>query len=335
MILYLSLIFFLMTLSVVLIWKGSDWVTDSLIPVAAKLGTTYIAITTLMVSFTLSIPEVFSAVYSYLLGHGNIGVGVIIGSVMINIGLTVGLSAAIKPLIVDKLVVIRDGIFLVIVAIIVMIFGSDLHYQRSEGVVLLLLFIPYALNVWFFEKGRTKKIKTSEVEHMKKDLDVIGILGPGLKIKPSVPAFILGEILLFSGSYFFSFSLVKLSDSLPMPEIIVGVIFGAIGTEIPNVAAAINGTIKGYKDVAITETFGSNIFTLLITLGIFILLNPFRIPAKMFYFDMTWMIFIHLLMLAFIFKGYKYKEESLTRLEGLILFGLYISLLIINIVFYQ
>jgi cation:H+ antiporter len=331
----LLMIFLILTISSLMIWKGSDWVTDSLIPVAKKLGTSYIAVTTLLVSFTLSVPEIFSAVYSYMSGHLEIGLGVIVGSVVINIGLTVGLSAAIKPLVVDKMVVIRDGIFLITIALIVMVFGSDLEYQRTEGIVLLLLFIPYFLNVWFTERARTERNKEAKVLEIEENLQRIGEQGKTfLKLKPSLFSFILGEAMLFLGSYLFSASLIDLSKVVSIPDMLIGVVIGAIGTEIPNIAAAIQGTMKGYKDVALTETFGSNIFTLLITLGIFILLSPFKIPAKIFYFDMVWMIAIHALMILFIFKGYKFKEESITRIEGFILVGFWVCLVIANYIFF-
>ncbi|MBU1974403.1 MAG: hypothetical protein KKH52_03345, partial [Nanoarchaeota archaeon] len=209
-----------------LIWKGSDWLTDSLVPVAHRLGTSYIAITTLMVSFMLSMPEIFIAVYSYLLGHVNIGIGVIIGSVIMNIGVCVGLSAIIKPLSVERSVVIRDGIYLVIAAIIVMLFGADLHYERVEGIILLLLFVPYALNVWAFEKWRPHKHRRDKVVMIKKKLNLIGHM-PFLKFKPSILTFFIGAALLIVGSYLFSLSLVNLAESLKFPDLIVGLVIGA------------------------------------------------------------------------------------------------------------
>jgi cation:H+ antiporter len=327
------LILILLALSIMFIWKGSDWVTDSLIPVANKLGTGYIAITTLMVSFLISIPELFTSVYTYFLGHLNVGLGVIIGSVMINVGLTVGLSATIKPLNVDKSVVIRDGIFLIIMTIVVLFFGSDLHYERSEGIVLMLLFIPYALNVWSFEKWRSKKSRKKEVSRMKKNLDLIGDIS-FLKFRPSLKTFLLGAAILTVGSYLFSVSLIGLSNIVPLPELLIGILFGAIGTGTPNIVAALQGTVKGYDDAAITETFGSNIFTLLITFGIVIVLQPFTIGAKLFYFDLVWMIMIHLLMLSFIFKGYKYREKSITRFEGVLLLLFYIGIVAANVAFF-
>lgn len=329
------IIIVLLLVSIVIIGKGADLLTDSLIPVAHQLGTSYIAVTTLLASFMMSTPELLSSVYSYFSGHPSIGVGVLMGSVMINIGITVGLSASIKPLRVEKDVVIRDGIFLIVVAIIVMILGSDLHYQRTEGAVLLLLFIPYSLNVWFFEKSRSHATRQEKVDNIKQTLDLFGEQFNFLQLKPSLLTFILGAAVLIGGSYIFSYSLVELGKVLSLPDFIIGFVFGAIGTGTPNIAAALQGTLKGYKDVAITETFGSNIFTLLVTLGTFIIITPLTITAKIFYFDMTWMIMIHIIMLAFIIKGYRYKEESLTRYEGAILIAFYIILVILNVILFN
>jgi len=326
----LILTFIILLSSIIILWKGSDWMTDSLIPVAQKLGTGYIAITTVLISLLLIIPELFVAIYSYLFGHLNVGLGVIIGSVMINIGLSVGLIAAIKPLKVDKQVAIRDGIFLIAGAVVVLLFGSDLKYTRTEGAVLLVLLIPYALNVWYSEQLRSMKSRKAKVKSIEKNLYLMG------KIKifdfnPSIKIFFLGGFFLALGSYFFSYSLINLSEMLPLPEIVIGIVFGAIGTELPNLFAAVQGTLKGYKDVAITETLGSNIFTLLLIIGTIAVLNPFNIAGKIFYYDLTWMIIINLLMIGFIFKGYRYKEASITRFEGISLVLFYIAILVADI----
>lgn len=328
-------VLFLLIISVFLISKGSDWVTDSMIPVAKKLGTSYIAVSTLLVSALISMPEVITTLYSYFLGHNEIGIGVIIGSVMVNIGITVGLSAAIKPLNIDKHVVLRDGIYLITIAVIVMVFGTNLSFERSEGIILMLLFIPYMLNVWIFEKDQSLDSKKRKIIKIENDLDMLGDQFKFFDLKPSVFTFLFGSFVLLAGSYFFAFSLVKLGNILSLPGLIVGMVFGAIGTNVPNIAAALAGTVKGYEDVAISETFGANIFTLLITLGLFIIVSPFKIAANVLYYDLTWMIFIHLLMILFIFKGYKFKEKSLTRYEGIILILFYLGIIGINITFFS
>ncbi|HII16370.1 TPA: sodium:calcium antiporter [Candidatus Woesearchaeota archaeon] len=319
--------------SIFLIWKGSDWLTDSLVPVANRLGTGYIAVTTLLISALISVPEIFTSTYSYLQGHLDVGLGVIIGSVMINIGVTVGLSATIRPLEVEKPVVLRDGIYLIVIALVVLLMGTDLHYTRNEGIMLLLLFIPYALNVWTFEKMRNKKSKKERVKEIEKSLNLFGDLA-FLNFKPSLLTFLIGAAILVAGSYLFSWSLIAFSGMVSLPEMLIGVMIGGVGTAMPNIAAAVQGTLKGYPDAAITETFGSNIFTLLITLGALILIKPFSITGKLLYFDLSWMIILHALMIAFIFKGYRYREAQITRYEGVFLMLFYLGIITANVLLF-
>jgi len=320
-------------LSLLLIWKGSDWMTDSLIPIAKKLGTSYVAITTLVVSLLLSIPEIFSAVYATAFNHIELGLGVIIGSVMANIGLTVGVSAAMKPLTIEKTSVIRDGIFMIIVVGAVLLFGSDLEYTRTEGLILLLFFIPYAINVWYFEKIRSKSSRELKMLNTHKSLSLIGGFFPW-KMKASIWTFFVGGGVLVVGSWIFAKSLIGITNAVLLPELFIGLTAGAIGPALPNLIAAIQGTRKGFTDAAITETFGSNIFTLLITLGVILLINPFSITGKVFYFDMTWMLIMHVLLIAFILKGFHYREESITRYEGWALILFYVGLLLVNLVWF-
>ncbi len=321
-----------MLVGVFLITKSSDWMTDSLVPVAKKLGTSYIAVASILVSVMLSIPEIFVAFYSFFMGHEGIAIGVIIGSVACNIALMTGLSAMIRPLSVDGRVVIRDGMFALVAAVIVFIFGLDLNYSRSEGAVLLILFIPYVLNVMFFEKWREEKIRKKELKTIEEELKVMG--GPAIwKLKPGLPLFILSSGILLYGSYLFSDSLIKLARITGISEVIIGLTVGAIGPSIPNIASAIQGTVKDYTKVAITETFGSDIFTLLVTLGLLAVIAPFGIDKKWLIFDIPAVIIMTALMLFFIFKGSLKGKDAILRYEGVLLVIAYLVFLAINLLF--
>jgi len=316
---------------VLLITKGSAWMTDSLVPIAERLGTTYIAIASILVSVMLSIPEIFVAIYAFVRGHEGISLGVIIGSIICNIGLMTGLSAMIKPLSVDSRVVIRDGVFALIVSLIVFLFGSDLSFDRSEGIVLILLFVPYVLNVWFFEKWTNMKVRKEELKEIKDELSVIGLAG--FELKPGVAVFLMGAVSLLVGSFLFSDGLIKTARSTGLSDILIGLTIGAIGPSIPNIVSAVHGTIKNYTKIAITETFGSDIFTLLITLGLLAVLNPFTLDSRWLYFDIPLMIFMNLLMMFFIFKGHIKNEKAILPYEGAILVLVYIVFLILNVLY--
>lgn len=325
----LIIIFFL--IGTILLTKGSDWMTDSLVPVAKKLGTTYIAIASILVSIMLSIPEVFVAIYTFFMGHGGISLGVVIGSIICNIGLMTGLSAMIKPLSVDGRVVIRDGIFAFIISLIVLLLGFDLNYNRVDGLILMLLFVPYVLNVWFFEKWTTKKARKEELKEIEDELRVIGLRG--LEIKPGIFTFVMGSALLLFGSYLFSESLIKIAGLTGISDVLIGLTVGAIGPSVPNIASALHGTVKNYTKIAITETFGSDIFTLLVTLGLLAVITPFSIDSKWLYFDIPIMIFMTFLMMIFIFKGHIKKEKAIQRHEGAALVLFYILFLILNVLY--
>lgn len=323
----------LIVAGIAILSKGSDWMTDSLIPVADKLGTSYIAVASILVSVMLSIPEVFIAIYAFFMGHSGISIGVIIGSILCNIGLMTGLSAMIKPLSVDSRVVIRDGVYALIISFIIFLFGYDLTFDRKEGFTLLLLFIPYLLNVWFFEKWASKRTRNEEIKEIKSELTVIGI--EGLELKPGLSAFFIGSAALLIGSYLFSFSLIRFAQLTGFSDIIIGLTIGAIGPSIPNIVSAVHGTIKNYKKIAITETFGSDIFTLLVTLGLLAVISPLTVDSKWIKFDIPMMIFMTCLMMFFIFKGHVRKKNAITRYEGSLLVIIYIIFLLLNIFYFN
>ena len=210
-------------------------------------------------------------------------------------------------------------------------FGSDLAFDRTEGLVLLLLFVPYILNVWFFEKWATKKARAEELKEIKEELNVIGL--GGFNFKPGIFVFILGSALLLFGSYLFSDSLIKIAKLTGLSDVLIGLTIGAIGPSIPNIVAAIRGTVKNYTKIAITETFGSDIFTLLVTLGLLAVVAPFTIDSRWLYFDIPVMVFMTAVMMLFIFKGHIKKEHAILRHEGAILVLFYIAFIILNILY--
>ena len=308
---------------IILITKGSDLSTDSLVPVAKRLGTTHVAVALVIVSIVISLPEIFVSLYAVLLGHLNISLGVVIGSIICNIGLMVGLSALIKPLKVNKQIVLRDGIFAVSVAIMVLVLSADAKITRAEGAAFVLMFIPYLVNVWESEKDKHKEALQKELKEIETELDLV-VFG---KVKAGVFTFVIGIFALLLGSFIFSWSLVQISKFSGLSDLLIGLTIGAIGPSIPNIASAIQGTIKGIEDVAISETLGSDIFTLLITLGILSLVQPLELSAGWLRFDIPMMVFMSITLLFFMIS-----RRYISRLEGGFLVFFYFGTLIINII---
>lgn len=315
----------LIMIGIFIIGKGSDWLTDSLVPLAKRLGVSGVAVGLILVSAAVSLPEILVAVYATLKGAPTISLGVILGSIICNIGLMTGLSALKRPLEVSTNVLLRDGIFSIIVPILIFAVSNGGQITRFEGLAFFLLFIPYVINVFLLEKERSHEQKTRDVEEVELELKSLGF-DKGKFTSPWL-SFGFGVAVLLFGTYIFGNQLISLAQDLGMNELLVGLTVGAIGPSIPNIAAAYKATKKGMTEVAVSETFGSNIFTLLVTLGILALISPIAISDQWLNFDLPAMIFMSVLLFFFCVT-----KKSISRLEGGILFGCYLLLLSIQII---
>ncbi len=325
MLLFFSLLAALV--GVVMIAKGSDWATDSLVPVAKRLGTSHIAVTIILVSMMVSLPEIIVAVSAALFGHSEIGLGVVLGSVIANIGLMVGLSAMIKPLPITKGIFLRDGVFALAVAIMIAVLAFDKTITAPQGGALMLMFIPYVINVWEQEKSKPRDERERQMKAVEVELTLIGFhIG---KMNGGLKTFVLGMVIMLGGAELFTLSLVKISGILgPNMDLLIGLTLGALGPTIPNVMSAVRATMKNIDHVAISETLGSNIFTLLVTLGLLSLFSPTPLVITQHWFNIT---IPSMLLMSFMLTFFMVTDYKITRLEGFVLFISYIVLMLLDV----
>jgi len=303
-----------------IILKGSELVTDAAIPLASYLNTTYVAIGLVLVSVLLSLPELLISTSAVLKGHGDVGVGVIIGSIIVNLGLIIGLSAVIRPLRIPRHVITRDAVFMLIATIVVslMVF-EDMQVTRRDGIVFLLLFIPYMINIYEQEKTLALKERKKESEMISKTLQFTGKLG-GVDAVIHDPriVFLVGILLLVLGAELFVGTLISFAGALGVPGILVGLTLGALGPSIPNLAAALQAVRRGYDELAVSETIGSNIFTLLITLGILAIISPFQLDTASATVTAPALLAVTAAFFIFTLKG------TISRIDGAMLIALYL-----------
>ncbi|OIO27166.1 hypothetical protein AUJ14_00145 [Candidatus Micrarchaeota archaeon CG1_02_55_22] len=303
-----------------LILKGSEWVTDAVSVVAHRLRTTNVAVGLLVVSLLLSLPELAISISSILKGHPGIGLGVALGSVIVNLGLIVGLAAVSNGLRVPRHVVTRDGIFMLVatlVASILVLEGGGLG--RTDGFILLLLFIPYVVNIYEQEKQIALVEQHKEAQTISKTLRFMGKLGVGdLEVKSGPLIMLVGVLMLLAGSELFTNALISVSGTLALPELLVGLTLGALGPSIPNLAAALQAARRGYDELVVSETIGSNVFTLLITLGLISVIQPVAVDIKTALVTMPALVFITLVFFYYLSKG------AFSRNAGKLLLLLYV-----------
>ncbi len=314
--------------SVYMIMVGADWVTDSSAHVARRIGTSNLAVGLLVISLLLSLPELVIAVSSILKGHPALGFGASIGSVIVNIGLIVGVSALVRPIHIPRVVVTRDMIFMVVVSIVVVAMAlEDRYLSRGDGIVLLLLFIPYAINVYEQERGLSAEERRVKTERMTEALEMYGDYRVHMHHHRGMRYFLGGVVLLLAGSELFLRVLMDVASSLDIPELLIGVTIGALGPSIPNLAAALGASRKGVEELVISETIGSNIFTLLITLGVIALMSPMAIDEMTAWITAPALLLITFLLLLAMLKG------RIRRRDGAVLLLVYLGSVMAEFIF--
>ncbi len=311
-----------------LIIKGSEWLTDAAAPLARVFRTSNIAVGLVLVSALTSLPELLVALLSIGKGHADVGIGVTLGSIIINIGLIIGISAIIRPLKVPRHVITRDAVFMVVATIVVMLIAlEDSTVGRRDGFVFLLLYVPYLVNVYEQEKQLAKRERQQEEKMVEKTLELVGKIGiGGIVIKDVRLVFVLGAALLLVGAMIFTDALIGLAEIFAIPGIVIGVTIGAIGPSIPNLAAALHAVKRKYDELAVSETIGANTFTLLVTIGVIAVVSPFTIDPEISAITVPALLIITGMFFIFILSG------TISRMAGFVLLFSYIATLILELI---
>lgn len=306
--------------------KGAEWVTDSSVGVAKRLGTTRLAVGLILISVMLSLPELLVALSAFLKGHEDLSVGVSIGSVIVNLGLILGIAALLRPIKIPRHVVTRDGVFMLIATIVVALIAlEDLKLTQRDGIIFLLLFIPYAVNVYEQERQLAKHEQEKEAQDISKTLLLFGKLGNPFVIKSGYTIFFVGFGLLLAGSELFTQGLLGVSKFFSVSDALVGITIGALGPSLPNLIVAIQASRKGFDDMVVSQSIGSNIFTLFVTLGILATARTIVLQPGFSIVTLPALLVVTVVAFGFLVKG------KINRLDGAVLVLLYLAALLAEI----
>lgn len=249
--------------------EGAKLVTDNAASIARTSGRSKFVIGVLLVSTLGALPEVLVAVLSLLRGEPDLAIGSALGSHILNASFMIGLPAVFVPIVVKREILARDIIFLTVVTLVVTALLLDGDLTFTEGLVLMLLFIPYAANLLatgrlHSPEEREELAKESEIE-----LELIGhLFRRRLKIRAGMGWLLVGLVLLFIGAEVVTRGAEALLILFQIDAFIVGITVLSIGTSLPDIAAAIQAVRRGHPDLALAIGIGASIFTMLLTLGI-------------------------------------------------------------------
>ena len=293
-----------------LLVKGADFFVDGASSIARYLRIPSIIVGLTIVAFGTSAPELSVSISAAMQGANEIAVSNVLGSNIFNLLVVTGVCAVIATVPVSKTLANKELPFSILAAVLLIPFallGAEaMMIGRIEGLILLALFVLYI--IWQI-KDALKSRKEAVEDPMQK------IISP---VK-SIILIILGCIMIVAGGNFVVNSATSIAQAFGLSETLIGLTIVAIGTSLPELVTSIVASRKGENDLSLGNVVGSNIFNILMILGISTAIDPIRLEAS-FLFDTLFLAAVSAIVLIF-----AKTKGKISRREGLIMLALYIA----------
>jgi len=298
---------------VLLVW-GADRLVAGASATARNFGVSPLVIGLTIIAIGTSAPElVVSAVAAYR-GNGGLAIGNAVGSNIANIGLILGLTAIIYPLKLQSEILKREYPLLLLIMMASFIMAADLFFSRTEGLLLLLGLV--ALLGWMIMLGLRKR--SSDVLAIEFEAEI-----PSDMPTPVAVAWLLvGLVILPLSSRFMVDGAVFIARDLHVSDAVIGLTIVALGTSLPELAAALTSAFRKEDELAIGNIIGSNMFNILGVLGIASTISPMamdEIRLKL-DFPVMFLFTVFLFFMAYGFRG----PGRISRRSGIFLISAYL-----------
>lgn len=309
----------LIILGFVLLIKGADFLVDGASSLAKRFNIPDIIIGLTIVSIGTSMPELFVSSTSAMNGSSDMAIGNIIGSNLCNLLMILGISTIIKPVKFQKETRLIEIPLCLIITIIFAIFcNTSGTISRIEALILIFLFVLFIIyTIIMGKKGKEFDAENAIIE-IKED-------NKALSLKKSIILIVLGIVGLKIGGDLTVENATNLARMFNVSEKIIGLTILAIGTSLPELVTSVTAAIKGNSDIAIGNIIGSNIFNILLIIGVSAIISPLT-------YNFTYNIQIAILVLSTvvlsIFPIIPPKNE-MSRFNGLIYLIIYIIYMVI------
>lgn len=348
----------LLVLGVIIVLKGADWLTDGAVNIATRFGVSQMVIGLTIVAMGTSMPEFCVSMVSALKGTPDLAVGNVVGSNILNTLLIVGCSALVAPIMVKRSSVKRDIPFAVVASLLMLLFCLDGAIGRVDAAVLFAGFCLFMFVTLKYAKtteehaaavatsgaamataaaastsvsetptsqtsapeASTSQPSSSEASSSETSAQEAS-QASGTSMLKAVVMLVVGLLCLIAGSNMFVDNASFVASSLGVSDAVIGLTIVAGGTSMPELATSMVSAKKGNSDIAIGNVIGSNVFNILMIIGITGLVKPMHI-AGITTLDLIMMLASMLLMWFFCRTTYKVK-----RWEGAVLTIIYLAYL--------
>lgn len=300
--------------------KGADFFVEGSSSIAKKLKVPPIIIGLTIVAMGTSLPETAVSVTASLVQNNELAVSNVVGSNIFNLMFVIGVCSILTPIMVQKATVVRDiplslgcALFLLVLGISGLGDKAGMTLGHADGVIFLIVFAGYIFTmVRSAMKARAagQKVEIEGVE----ECDNMKELSYG----KSILFLIVGAAAIAFGGDLTVDTASRIAIELGMSQTLVGLTIVSIGTSLPELVTSVVAARKNEVDMAVGNAVGSNIFNILMVLGISSAISPVALIRENIIDIVLLMVFS---VMAWIFAGTRKKIE---RKEGIIMVVVYL-----------
>lgn len=306
-------------LGLLLLALGGDSIVKGAAGLGRRAGLSPFNVGLVLVALATSIPELAVNYYAVAVGEHDLALGNAVGSNIVNIGLTLAVAALAAPLVVRWRALSPLLGALLVATVAVELFGLDSRLSVLEGGVLVLAFV--ALVAFLLRRGdREDPDVRATLEHFTSTSDVLG---------RNVLRVVIAIALLVTGSWLVVRNGVRLGQAMGLVPLVSGLLPVAIGTALPEVAAAIAAARRGQGDLVAGHVIGSSLVNLLLVLGGMALISGgVPIPRSFLRYELP-AAFVFAFMLLPVLRG----DMRVSRGEGAVLFAAFLAWITFELAF--
>ena len=290
----------ILAIGFVMLVKGSDWFVDGASSIATKFGIPQLVIGLTIVAMGTSAPEAAVSITAAFHGNADITIGNIVGSNILNILIILGICGLISPMIVQKSSILVDIPVTIAITLVLLWLGWDGTISRVDGIILQLLIFAYLAYLFISMKKNKNASDSCEVP---REMPVV----------KSLIFLVVGLVVIVLGSRFAVDAASAIARILGLSERFIGLTIVALGTSLPELFTSAMAALKKNSDIAIGNIVGSNIFNILMVVGLSGLIIPVPFVAD-FRFDTIVAVYAAVLLLVLALP-----KRKLFRLSGLLM----------------
>jgi len=317
----------LLAVSLAMLVIGANWLVDGSAAIARRYHLSEYLIGATIVGMGTSMPELVVSSISAIGGHGDIAIGNVIGSNIFNVFLILGITALMMPIKYTRENIRRDiplnvgiSIIVLIMCALGIVWRGEYGLGRIDGLLLLVIFAIY---LWSTMKSEKKQQAARESGNPLPDSDQVASVDTSRykSMTVCVLAIIFGLAGLIFGGNIFVESASDIAREWGVSEAIIGLTIVAGGTSLPELVSSIIAVTKNKGQMALGNIVGSNIFNLLLILGVSSSIQPLTMGDITFA-DWGVMVFS---AIALMIAAVTFKRNQLDRADAFIFLLAYVA----------